>query len=76
MVTRQAVELFCIPAFIWRPTRGGLLNLAKPAQKLLFFGDFFSKFQGICVGILILFFELWRNFRGEKKRCLQLQLQF
>ncbi len=34
-----------IPAFIWRPTGGELLYLAKPAQNLYFYGHFYFIFQ-------------------------------
>jgi hypothetical protein len=59
--------LFCIPAFIWRPTRGGLLNLAKPAQKLLsflFFAIFFQIFKESVTecSLEIFIFRIWRNF--------------
>jgi len=43
--TGKRVEFFSIPTFIWRPTWRGLLNLAKPAQKLYFFDDFFHNFK-------------------------------
>jgi hypothetical protein len=41
-------NFFCIPAFIWQPTRGGLLNLPKPAQNLYFIGDSFQNNLRIC----------------------------
>jgi hypothetical protein len=52
-MTGKVVETFCIPAFIWQPIGVGLLNLVKLAENLYFFGDFFSKFQGICGKIFL-----------------------
>ncbi len=43
--TDTGIKKICIPAFIWRPTGGGLLNMAKPAQNLYFFDDFFKIFK-------------------------------
>jgi hypothetical protein len=69
--TGKGVDFFCIAAFIWRPTGGGCLNLAKPAQNLYFLDDFFSNFQRICDRIslyllLLLLFSFWRNLANIK----------
>jgi hypothetical protein len=55
---------------IWRPTGEGVLNLAKPAQNLYFFGDLFQNFKESVTGYSFknLFFAFWRNFAGKKKR--------
>jgi hypothetical protein len=43
--TNKVIELFYIRAFIWQPKGGGLINLAKLALKLYFFGKFFQNFK-------------------------------
>jgi hypothetical protein len=63
--TDKAIEFFCILALIWRPTGGGLLNLAKPAQYLYFYGHFFFKISRNLrknIPLKNLFFAFWRNF--------------
>jgi hypothetical protein len=76
--TGKAVDFFCIPAFIWRPTGEGLLNLAKPAQILYFFGDLFQIFKESVTGYSfeILFFAFWRNFAQIKKSLAQIGYRF
>ncbi len=44
--TGGTVEIFCIPAFIWRLIGAELLNLANPTQNPYFlFSDFFQNFK-------------------------------
>jgi hypothetical protein len=70
--TGKRVEFFSIPTFIWRPTWRGLLNLAKPAQKLYFFDNFFHNFKESTTKYFfkILFFSFWRNFAQKKTLIL------
>jgi len=71
MATGQArgQNFFLYSCFYLATHRGGLLNLAKPAQNLYFFDDFFAKFQRICDRIFfIIIFNLSHFFEISQKK--------
>jgi hypothetical protein len=63
----KAVEFFCIPAFIWQPTGGGLLNLTKPAQNLYLFGNFKKKIKKFATKCSFNFFHFGKISPKERK---------
>ncbi len=75
MATGQARHrIFCICAFIWRPTREGLLNPTKPTQNYyFFFGNFFQikKKSVIEYSFEIFIFHILEKFRPKplKLKC-------